>query len=68
MKIFKVSPVDNSKLNVASHIVVAKSPENAKRIIIDNLNTYQTWNLYTDDEFVVSSVEPDDCPEGTIIC
>lgn len=68
MHIYEVIPT-NAAISIASHIVVAKNKENARRMIIDNLNMYQTWHLYTDSDFVVNDeVDPNNYPEETIIC
>ena len=68
MHIYEVVPIEYGA-GFNDHIVIAKNKENAKRMVIDNLNMSQTWHLYTESDFVVNDeIDPDDYPEETMIC
>lgn len=56
------------ELHFGSHIVIAKNEENAKKLVSDMLNTYQTAIFYRPADFEVSGpIDPNDYPEETVI-
>lgn len=66
MHIYEV--MKSEGLHFGSHLVVAKNEENAKRLVADMLNEYQTAIFYKDSDFVVNGpVDPNNYPEETVI-
>lgn len=55
-------------LHFGSHIVIAKNEENAKKLVADMLNTFQTAIFYKPADFVANDpIDPNDYPEETVI-
>lgn len=66
MHIYEV--VRSKGLRFGSHIVIAKNKENAKKLVADMLNTFQTAIFYRPADFEVSGlIDPNDYPEEMVI-
>lgn len=66
MHIYEV--VRSKGLRFGSHLVVANNEENAKKLVADMLNTFQTAIFYRPADFEVSGpIDLNDYPEETVI-
>lgn len=63
MRIYEVIPIFKGE----SHVVVAKSENEAIKTVVDYLNQFQTFHLFGPDEFCASDIVADKFSEPTII-
>lgn len=66
MYIYEV--VRSKGLHFGSHIVIAKNEENAKKLVADMLNVFQTAIFYRPTDFEVNGpIDPNNYKEETVI-
>lgn len=68
-RIMYIYEVTRSKgLHFGRHIVIAKNEENAKKLVADMLNVFQTAIFYRPTDFEVSDpIDPNNYREETVI-
>ena len=65
MHIYEVIPTFES---VETHVVIAKSKENAVMRVVDCLNQEHGFDMFNIDDFVANDpIDPNDYPEETVI-
>lgn len=63
MKIYEVIP----NFGGPSHVVIARNEEEAIEATVENLNQFQTADLFKTSEFCASDIDADKFSEPTII-
>lgn len=63
MGIYEVIPIFQGE----SHVVVAKSENEAIKTVVDYLNQFQTFHLFELDDFCAGVIDADKFSEPTII-